>query len=254
MRLSFFILSLMKEYIYGIHAVAALLAHHPQSVEHLLVQAGRQDRALERCLTQAKRAGIAVQLVERKVIDKQFKQSVVHQGVMAVCHSLPVYTESDLSNIFDAVSGRKIVLILDGVQDPHNLGACLRVANAMGCCCVIAPKDKSAGLTSTAIKVSTGAAFATPFVQVSNLARAMKQCQQLGLWLVGLTAETDMAIANVDVAGDVGVVMGAEGAGLRALTMKNCDYLARIPMHGVVDSLNVSVAAGIALYQVSMVD
>lgn len=244
------ILSPMKELIYGLHAVKALLEHHPDVVTQLIVQDNRQDTALEACLALAYQAGVHVEYRPRKVIDQQFKTPVVHQGVVAECHVLPGYTEKELPGILAATTSPKLILILDGVQDPHNLGACLRTANAMGCCCVIAPKDRTASLTSTAIKVSTGAAFATPFVPVSNLARTMRLCQEQGIWTVGLTADTEMMLKDVDLTGDVAIVMGAEGQGLRALTEKHCDYLAKIPMSGSVASLNVSVATGMALYEV----
>lgn len=240
----------MKELIYGLHAVKALLEHHPDVITQLIVQDGRQDQALHDCLEIAYRVGVHVEYRPRKVIDQQFKTPVVHQGVVAECHSLPGYTEKELPGILERAPSPKLILILDGVQDPHNLGACLRTANAMGCCCVIAPKDRTASLTSAAIKVSTGAAFATPFIPVSNLARTMRACQEQGIWTVGLSAETEMTLKEIDLTGDIAMVMGAEGQGLRALTAKHCDYLAKIPMSGTVESLNVSVATGMALYEV----
>ena len=174
----------------------------------------------------------------------------MHQGVVAMCSHLPIYNEADIEGIIGAVAKPRLVLVLDGIQDPHNLGACLRVANALGVCAVIAPKNNSVGLTSTAIKVSTGAAFATPFIQVTNLVRSISKLQELGIWFVGGSADATIEFKDVDMQDDIGIVMGAEGAGLRALTQKTCDFLAKIPMLGTVDSLNVSVATGIALYEV----
>lgn len=240
----------MKELIYGIHAAKALLTHHPDVVTEVRVQDSRQDAALQSCLALAYQAGLKVEHASRKALDQLFKVPTVHQGIVVVCHTLPSYTEKELVGLLESVSGRKLILILDGVQDPHNLGACLRTANAMGCCCVIAPKDRTANLTSAAIKVSSGAAFETPFVQVSNLARVLRVCQEQGIWIVGLSADTDQQLKEIDLSGDIAIVMGAEGQGLRALTEKHCDYLAKIPMFGTVESLNVSVATGMALYEV----
>lgn len=240
----------MNEMIYGIHAVSALLANYPECVSRVLVQQGRRDEAIQHCLSLCHQSHIDVEHQSRQSIDRQFKSAVVHQGIVAFCRQLPLFDDTTLVQVLSSDQPSKLILILDTIQDPHNLGACLRVADAMGCCCVIAAKSQSTRLTPAAIKVSSGAAFTIPFVQVSNLARAMEQCREAGIWLVGLTAETDLAIRDVDTRGHVGVVMGAEGQGLRALTMKHCDYLASIPMFGCVESLNVSVAAGIALYEV----
>jgi 23S rRNA (guanosine2251-2'-O)-methyltransferase len=239
----------MSEQIYGIHAVTALLTFKPDSVSGITVQSGRNDESITLCLDLAKQANIPTQQRSRKDIDALFKSRVVHQGIVATCSHMPVYTEADIEGIIDATEKPCLLLIIDGIQDPHNLGACLRVANALGVCAVIAPKRNSVGLTSTAIKVSTGAAFATPFVQVTNLARTMRQLQKLGIWLVGGSAEADSDLKDIDMKGDMGIVMGAEGFGLRDLTAKTCDFLAKIPMIGTVDSLNVSVATGITLYE-----
>lgn len=239
----------MSHHIYGIHAVTALLTFKPDSVDRLIVQTGRDDTEVLRCLELAKQAGIATQSSPRHDIDKLTGDKAVHQGIVAICSHLPTYSEQDIEGIMTAADKPRLVLILDGIQDPHNLGACLRVANALGCCAVIAPKRNSVGLTNAAIKVSTGAAFSTPFIQVTNLARSMRQLQELGIWLVGGSAEADTELKEIDMKGDIGIVMGAEGFGLRALTAKTCDFLAKIPMIGTVESLNVSVATGITLYE-----
>lgn len=240
----------MTERIYGIHAVTALLTFKPDSVKQLLVQSGRADDALALCLDLAEQAGIKVEKRARRDIDELFADSVVHQGIVAVCAHLPVYNEGDVEGIVAAAAKPRLVLILDGVQDPHNLGACLRVANALGVCAVIAPKKNAVGLTATAIKVSTGAAFSTPFIQVTNLARTMRALQERGIWLVGASADAKTEFREIDMQGDIGIVLGAEGNGLRALTAKTCDFLGKIPMLGTVSSLNVSVATGISLYEV----
>ena len=239
----------MAEKIYGIHAVTALLTFKPDSVKQLVVQSGRSDEALSLCVDLAKQAGINIEKCMRKDIDALFPDKTVHQGVVATCAHLPIYSEADVEGIIAAAAKPSLVLILDGIQDPHNLGACLRVANALGVCAVISPKKNAVGLTAAAIKVSTGAAFATPFVQVTNLARTMRALQELGIWLVGASADAQTELKKIDMQGDIGIVLGAEGKGLRALTAKTCDFLAKIPMLGAVASLNVSVATGISLYE-----
>lgn len=240
----------MTDYIYGIHAVKALLNSHIKSVIRLVVQAGRDDTAVQDCSILAKKAGLTIDYLPRKDIDRLVGEQTVHQGVLLEYRSLPVYSEADIEKIVLLKDEPRLVLILDGIQDPHNLGACLRVANALGVCCVIAPKDRSVGLNATAIKVSCGAAFSTPFIQVTNLARAMRKLQDLELWLVGASLNTTQSLKDIDMRGNIGIVLGAEGAGLRELTEKHCDFLAKIPMLGTVESLNVSVATGIVLYEV----
>ena len=240
----------MADYVYGLHAAKALLKFQSGIVLRVLFQEGRDDVAVQDCLKSAKKAGILIEKSTRKDIDRLVGEQTVHQGIVLECKALPTYNEADIEKIISAVAEPRLVLILDGVQDPHNLGACLRVADALGACCVMAPKDRSVGLNATAIKVSCGAAFSTPFVQVTNLARAMRKLQDLGLWLVGTSLNTDKMLKDIDMRGNIGIVMGAEGSGLRELTEKSCDFLAKIPMLGSVESLNVSVATGIVLYEV----
>lgn len=240
----------MLERIYGIHAVTALLTFKPDCVKGIVVQSARDDAALQLCLDLAEQANIPVDKRSRKDIDEMFKEKVVHQGIVATCSHMPIYGEGDLEGIVSAAAKPSLLLFLDGIQDPHNLGACMRVANGFGACAVVAPKNNSVGLTAAAIKVSTGAAFATPFVQVTNLARTMRKVQEMGVWLVGGSAHADTELKDIDMQGDIGIVMGAEGLGLRSLTAKTCDFLAKIPLLGTVDSLNVSVATGVMLYEV----
>lgn len=239
----------MTDYIYGIHAVKALLKSQINSIVRLVVQEGREDTAIQECSIWARKAGLTINTLSRKDIDRLVGEQAVHQGILIEYRSLPVYSEADIEKIWGLRDESRLVLILDGIQDPHNLGACLRVADALGVCCVIAPKDRSVGLNATAIKVSCGAAFSTPFIQVTNLARAMRKLQELGLWLVGTSLNTTQSLKDIDMRGNVGIVMGAEGAGLRELTERHCDFLAKIPMMGAVESLNVSVATGIVLYE-----
>lgn len=240
----------MTNYVYGIHAVKALLTFQVNSVVRLIAQVGRDDPVIQDCLILAKKIGLAIEYLPRKDIDRLVSEHAVHQGILVECRSLPVYSEADIEKILSLKDESQLVLILDGIQDPHNLGACLRVADALGVCCIVAPKDRSVGLNATAIKVSCGAAFSTPFIQVTNLARTMRKLQDLGLWLVGASLNTTQFLKDIDMRGNIGIVMGAEGAGLRELTEKHCDFLAKIPMLGAVESLNVSVATGIMLYEV----
>ena len=159
-----------------------------------------------------------------------------------------MYEEGDLPMLLDEIES-PLVLILDCIQDPHNLGACLRTADAAGCACVIMPKDKSAPITDTVIRVSCGGAHSVPLVRVTNLARAMEKLKELGVWLVGTADESEKSIYDMDLKGGIGIVMGAEGEGMRRLTGEHCDFLVRIPMGGKVPCLNVSVATGVCLFE-----
>ena len=240
----------MKETVFGLHAVTTLLAKRPEDVAQLLVQKGRQDKRLQSVLDVASAQGIAVRPVPREALDEYAAGR--HQGVVAELAVQPAatYSEKQIPELLAAMPGKPLVLVLDGVTAPHNLGACLRSADAAGVGLVIAPKDKAAGLTAVARKVACGAAETVPFVQVTNLARTLKQLQDEGLWLVGLAGEADQSLYAVDLSGPVAIVMGAEGSGLRRLTRENCDFLAKLPMAGSVSSLNVSVATGGSLFEV----
>lgn len=235
--------------IYGIHAVFSLLQTRPESIEKLYVQDGRNDRRLDEIRTIAASENIRLKVLPRCDLEALLDEDegVSHQGVLAEVGAAPTYSEADLPQ-FLAIKN-VLLLILDGVQDPHNLGACLRSANAMGVHAVIAPKDRAVGITPTVRKVACGAAEITPFIQVSNLARALKLIKKEGVWLVGGIAEADTLISEVDLTGPIALVMGSEGKGLRRLTREHCDFLAAIPMAGSVSSLNVSVATGIGLYE-----
>lgn len=238
----------MTEQVYGLHAVQSLLERRGADIELLLVQQGRQDRRLQQLLAQAEAAGVPVQVLTREALDE--RSGGRHQGVVAqVAERAPEYHEKQLPELLAAAPAPALVLVLDGITDPHNLGACLRSADAAGVALVIAPKDKSAGLNATVRKVACGAAETVPFIAVTNLARTMKQLQEAGFWLVGLAGEADQSLYEMDLSGPIAIVMGAEGAGLRRLTREHCDYLAKLPMAGAVSSLNVSVATGIALFE-----
>lgn len=239
----------MKETVFGLHAVTTLLEKRSEEVAQLLVQKGREDKRLQSVLKLASAHGIAVQAVPREQLDEYAAGR--HQGVIAelVVQATASYSEKQIPEILAAINSKPLVLVLDGVTDPHNLGACLRSADAAGVGLVIAPKDKAAGLTAVARKVACGAAETVPFVQVTNLARTLKQLQDEGLWLVGLAGEAEQSLYAVDLTGPVAIVMGAEGSGLRRLTRESCDFLAKLPMAGSVSSLNVSVATGVSLFE-----
>lgn len=233
--------------IYGFHAVQAFLQAHPTRVHRLAQAEGRQDQRMEVVLSLARQHQIPIERHAKEALT-QIAGSPQHQGVLAWVAGLPEYQEADLSNLIAENPGAAL-LLLDSVQDPHNLGACLRTANAMGIAAVVVPKDRAARLNQTVMKVACGGALFTPLICVTNLVRTMKKCQDDGMWFVGLEAEAQTILSDVDLTGSVGIVMGSEGEGLRRLVRAQCDFLASIPMHGCVSSLNVSVATGMALYE-----
>ncbi len=240
----------MSDQVYGLHAVQSLLERRANDIELLLVQQGRQDKRLQELVAQIERAGLSLQVVPREKLDA-LSSGGRHQGVVAqVAERESAYSEKQLPELLANMPAPALVLVLDGVTDPHNLGACLRSADAAGVSLVIAPKDKSASLNATVRKVACGAAETVPFVAVTNLARTLKQLQEAGVWLVGMAGEAEQSLYDIDLGGPIAIVMGAEGAGLRRLTRENCDYLAKLPMAGEISSLNVSVATGVALFEV----
>lgn len=237
-----------QQAIFGIHTVTFMLQRQPERVTELQVQQGRQDDKMQGILQLAKQAGIAVQTKPKKTLDN-LTNDANHQGVVAFCQKRPSYTEADLVNIIENTDTPPLLLVLDMVQDPHNLGACFRSADAAGAHAIIAPKDKAVGITPVVSKVSTGAVETVPFVQVTNLARTLRQLKDLGVWIYGAAGEAAQSIYQTDLTGPVALVLGAEGEGLRRLTREHCDALVNIPMHGMVSSLNVSVATGICLFE-----
>jgi len=240
-----------QEIIYGIHAVASLLDHHAESVQHLFVQVDRRDKndkRLRTILDTASRTGIPIAECSRAELDEKCPQ--VHQGILALSTAVKLeQTEKQLDPFLDNLEGQPFLLILDGVTDPHNLGACLRSAEAAGVSAVIVPKDKSVQLSPTVRKVASGAAEIVPFFSVTNLARTLQALQQRGIWLFGAAGEAEQSLYEADLTGPVGIVLGSEGKGLRRLTRENCDSLVAIPMAGEVSSLNVSVSTGICLFE-----
>ena len=238
-----------SEAVYGLHAVTTLLQRSPDQVIEIWVQKGRQDKRMQVVLDLATEQGPMISDVDKGLMNQKAGEGNNHQGIIAWRKPVQNKSEKHLPDILDALSGSALILILDGVTDPHNLGACLRTADAAGVQVVIAPKDKSAPLNATAAKVACGAAEAVPYIQVTNLARTMKELQERGIWIIGTAGEAQQTIYQQDLKGAVAIVMGAEGAGMRRLTREHCDFLAHIPMAGEVSSLNVSVATGVCLFE-----
>ncbi|RUO60522.1 23S rRNA (guanosine(2251)-2'-O)-methyltransferase RlmB [Pseudidiomarina insulisalsae] len=237
-----------KVAVFGLHAVRALLERHPERVVEVFALRERQDDALQTLVQSAQRLGVRPQFVPKQTLDKK-ADGGTHQGIVVVALEAPLLTDNDLPDLVNNSSSAALFLVLDGVTDPHNLGACLRTADAAGVTAVIVPKDKSASLNATVRKVACGAAETMPLVQVTNLARALKQLQQLNVWVMGTAGEAQQSVYNVDLKGPVALVMGAEGDGMRRLTRETCDELIKIPLHGSVSSLNVSVATGVCLFE-----
>jgi 23S rRNA (guanosine2251-2'-O)-methyltransferase len=235
-----------SETVYGIHAVAHVLRAAPARVTAMLALQDRPEGRIAALVEQARAAGISVNLVAADVLDRQCHG--VHQGIAVRLRPAEPWDEKRLLRHLDAVD-QPLLLVLDGVKDPHNLGACLRVADGAGADAVIVPRDRAVGLTSTVRKVACGAAETTPLVRVRNLARAMRSLKEAGIWCVGTDADAETGYAEADLGGRIALVMGGEETGLRRLTREHCDQLVRLPMRGLVESLNVSVASGICLYE-----
>ncbi|RRV15493.1 23S rRNA (guanosine(2251)-2'-O)-methyltransferase RlmB [Pseudomonas saudiphocaensis] len=235
------------EKIYGLHAVEALLRHHPKRVKQVWLAEGRGDPRVQTLIQLAEQSRVRVGQCERRELDAWVEG--VHQGVVADVSPSQVWGDAMLEELLDRTEGAPLLLVLDGVTDPHNLGACLRTADAAGALAVIIPKDKSATLNATVRKVACGAAEVIPLVAVTNLARTLEKLQQRGLWIVGTAGEAEQEIYDQDLRGPIVLVMGAEGKGMRRLTREHCDFLVRLPMVGSVSSLNVSVATGVCLFE-----
>jgi 23S rRNA (guanosine2251-2'-O)-methyltransferase len=234
-----------QEVIYGLHAVEKFIKQAPQAVFSISFIKGRLNGRQQALFDQAKSLGLSPQQVSKSAFNKIDGN---HQGVMATVAKQKDLNESDLGKIIEETSN-PLFIFLDEVQDPHNLGAILRTADAVGAAAVIIPKHNSVGMNATVRKVASGAADNVKLIVVSNLVRTLKDMQKAGMWMIGLAGETDQTIYDHDMTGSIGIVMGAEGSGLRRLTKEACDHLAAIPMVGVVESLNVSVATGVAVYE-----
>jgi 23S rRNA (guanosine2251-2'-O)-methyltransferase len=237
-----------RNYVYGLHAVGAALERAPDRVLELWIAQPRDDGRTRELKDHAQTAGVHVHAVSTDALMK-LVGDVVHQGAVAAMRPLKGWDDHDLTDFLDSLAGEPLLLILDGVTDPHNLGACLRTAEAAGAHAVVIPKDRAATVDGVARKVAAGAAEFIPVVSVTNLARTLEILKERGIWIVGTDGEAEKPLYAVDLRRPLGLVLGAEGSGMRRLTREKCDFLARIPMAGHVQSLNVSVAAGIALFE-----
>ncbi len=232
--------------IFGFHAVTARIRHEASTVDEIYIDANRHDRRMGELIRAAKAANVRIIQADDQRLDAMVG-SRRHQGVIAKAGEISL--ARNLDELLDAIEGPPLLLLLDGVTDPHNLGACLRVADGAGAHAVIAPKDRAVGLNATAAKVASGAAESVPYITVTNLARTMRELQERDIWLTGTTEDAKSSIYEVDFTGGSALVMGSEGEGLRRLTRENCDRLVHLPMLGSVESLNVSVASGVCLYE-----
>jgi 23S rRNA (guanosine2251-2'-O)-methyltransferase len=235
-----------KRIIFGFHAVKSRIRQDPNLVAELYVQDSRDDARMRDLVDLAGRAGLRAMAVGRERLDR-LAGHAQHQGVVASVTTGE--TKMDLDGILARLVEPPLLVVLDGVQDPHNLGACLRVADGFGAHAVVAPKNRSVGLTPTVTKVACGASESIPYVTVTNLARTLRSLQDRGIWVVGAEAEGAAVLGDTNLGGAIAWVLGAEGEGLRRLTRETCDELVRIPMVGTVESLNVSVACGVCLYE-----
>lgn len=234
--------------VFGLHAVRTLLQQHPQRASLLLLQKGREDARATELMQLAQAAGIRVEWRDAAELNK-LSGGDRHQGACVNVRPAAALGEGALDELLDGLTAPPLLLVLDGVQDPHNLGACLRTADAAGANAVIVPRDRAAGLSPTVRKVASGAAESVPLIQVVNLSRTLRWLKEREIWIVGTDDQAPKSIYQSDLSGPLALVLGAEGPGLRRLTKENCDALVGIPMQGVVESLNVSVAAGVVLFE-----
>lgn len=234
--------------IFGLHAVRTLLQQRPERAALLLLQKGREDARMQELVQLAQAKSIKIDYRDQRELDR-LAGDERHQGACLQIRSVGVLGEGALDDLLDAMTTPPMLLVLDGVQDPHNLGACMRTADAAGVAAVIVPKDRAAGLSATVRKVASGAAESVPLIQVTNLARTLRWLKEREIWIVGTDDQAEHSIYGAKLTGPLAIVLGAEGTGLRRLTRENCDMLVSIPMRGIVESLNVSVATGVLLYE-----
>ena len=242
-------MSTSNKILFGFHAVTVRLKTHPKSISEVHVDATRRDQRMRQFVERAKEAGLKIVDSDDERLSK-LAGSSRHQGVVARVSALAML--HSLDEVMEGLEAAEVVpllLVLDGVTDPHNLGACLRVADGAGAHAVLAPKDHAVGLNATVAKVASGAAETVPYLMVTNLARSLNELKERDVWIIGTSDQAEKSIYDIDLKRPVALVLGAEGDGLRQLTAKTCDELVRIPMKGAVESLNVSVAAGVCLYE-----
>lgn len=237
-----------SEYVFGFHAIEGLLTKDAHQVHRLMVQTGRQDKRIQALLKKAKAQGVKVVTVPQHELDGLLPDAA-HQGVIACCGGHIERIAQTLEELLDSLDKPAFLLVLDGVQDPHNLGACLRSAAAAKVDAVIIPRDNAVGITPTVRKVACGGAEIVPLIQVTNLARSLRLMQERGIWLFGAAEQAEESVYHADLTGPIAFVLGGEEKGIRDLTRKQCDYLIAIPTAGELKSLNVSVAAGICLFE-----
>ncbi len=235
--------------LFGIHAIQAALDYSPEKIIHVWVDSQRQDKRLTALLNQLAQSNIAIEKSTRKQLDR-FAEGKNHQGIVADVQLPALQSEAQLKDKLQTLTDLPFFLILDQIQDPHNLGACLRSADAAGVHGIIITKDNASGITPTVCKVASGAAETIPVYQVTNLARCLRWLKTENIWIVGSTGDAKQTIFETDLNMPLALVMGTEGSGMRRLTQEHCDLLVKIPMTGQVESLNVSVAAGIMIYEV----
>lgn len=239
-----------EQTLVGFHAVSSALNAAPENIEWLRVDEKSHNKRLKELASQAARANIQVLKVAHAELDRLAGQER-HQGVVAGFSGTNLLSEAEMDALLEEIDGAPLILVLDGVQDPHNLGACLRTAEATGVHMVIVCKDRSVGITPVVRRAASGAAETLPIVQVTNLARTLRDLKQRGIWLAGTSDAASETMYETDLSGPLALVMGSEGSGMRRLTSELCDYLISIPMAGKVESLNVSVATGVCLYEIN---
>jgi 23S rRNA (guanosine2251-2'-O)-methyltransferase len=232
--------------LFGFHAITVRMKTAPKSVIELHVEANRRDARMRSFVDRAREAGIKIVETDGDRLDKMAGTSR-HQGVVARVEVVAM--PHSLDEVIEAVEGPPLLLVLDGVTDPHNLGACLRVADGAGAHAIVAPKDHAVGVNATVAKVASGAAETVPYIMVTNLARTLNELKDFDIRVIGTSDDAEQTLYDIDLTGPIAFVLGSEGDGMRQLTRKTCDQLVRIPMAGAVESLNVSVAAGVCLYE-----
>jgi len=237
-----------QDLLIGIHAIEAALNYDAGNIVELYVETGAHNARVKEISERARDLGIKPHARDRAALDRM-TGGARHQGVVARYNAPAPFAETELPKLVEQAGQAALFLVLDGVTDPHNLGACLRSAEAAGVAAVIAPKDRAVGITPTVRRAAAGAADRVPFVAATNLARTLKTLKDAGVWLVGLVGDADQPLYKIDLKGPIAIVLGSEGEGMRRLTREACDFLASIPMRGQVESLNVSVATGIALFE-----
>jgi 23S rRNA (guanosine2251-2'-O)-methyltransferase len=237
-----------NQWIAGINSVGAAIANDAGNVREVLIEAGARNPRISEIEANARRYGIEVRRVTQQALEG-IAGGLRHQGAVARYAAAKTWDENELPELVEAAGGKALILVLDGVQDPHNLGACLRSAAAAGVTAVVIPKDKAVQINATVRKTSAGAADSIPVIRATNLARCMRDLQQMGVWLYGLAGDATASLYKIDLRGNVALVLGGEADGLRRLTREHCDELVKIPMPGTTESLNVSVATGVSLFE-----